>query len=115
MKQMQDFLLTQSKKKEKRREQTAYTPEASPSEPTLPRHVRPEESSISPTPGPRATSTPKTEQRSQSIPKKVFLTTPNYPTPLQKEIPKVTSAIVKIRAKEYNLVFDGNEVEKFIK
>ncbi|MBW0575559.1 hypothetical protein O181_115274 [Austropuccinia psidii MF-1] len=31
------------------------------------------------------------------------------------EIPKVTSPIVKIRAKDYNVVFDGNEVEKFIK
>ncbi|MBW0590150.1 hypothetical protein O181_129865 [Austropuccinia psidii MF-1] len=60
MKQMQDLLLTQSKKKGKRREQTSYTPGASPSEPTLPRHVRPEDSPISPTPGPRETSTPRT-------------------------------------------------------
>ncbi|MBW0564902.1 hypothetical protein O181_104617 [Austropuccinia psidii MF-1] len=73
MKQMQDLLLTKSKKKGKRREQTSYTPGASPSEPTLPRHVRPEDSPISPTPGPRATSTPKTEQRSQSIKEKKFI------------------------------------------
>ncbi|MBW0543019.1 hypothetical protein O181_082734 [Austropuccinia psidii MF-1] len=115
VKKMQDLLLTRSKKKVKRREQLSYTPGASPSEPTLPRHVRPEDSPISPTPGPRATSTPKTEQRSQSIPKKVFLTTPNHPSILQKEIPKVTSPIVKIRATDCNIVFDGNEVEKFIK
>ncbi|MBW0583295.1 hypothetical protein O181_123010 [Austropuccinia psidii MF-1] len=115
MNQMQDLLLTQSKKKGKRREKTVYTPGASPNEPTLPRHVRPEGSPVSPTPGPRATSTPKTEQRSHSIPKKVFLSTPNHSSPLQKEISKVTSPIVKIRAKDYNLVFDGNGVEKFIK
>ncbi|MBW0569063.1 hypothetical protein O181_108778 [Austropuccinia psidii MF-1] len=114
MKQMQDLLLTQSKKKGKRGEQRSYTSGASPSEPTFPRHVRPEDSPISPTLGPRATSTPKKEQRSHSIPKKVFLATQNHPSPLQKEIPKVTSPIFKIRAKEYNLVFDRNEVEKFI-
>ncbi|MBW0584891.1 hypothetical protein O181_124606 [Austropuccinia psidii MF-1] len=87
---MKDLLLTQIKKKGKRREQTSYTPGASPSEPTLPRNVRPEDSPISPTPGPRATSTPKTEQISQSIAK-------------------------KIRAKYYKLVFDGNELQKLIK
>ncbi|MBW0524882.1 hypothetical protein O181_064597 [Austropuccinia psidii MF-1] len=115
MKEMQDLFLTQSKKKGKIREKTSYTPGASPSESSLPRHVRPEDSPISPTPGPRETSTYKTEQRSQSIPKKVFLTTPNHPSPLQKEIPKATSPIVKIRVKDYNLVFDSNEVEKCIK
>ncbi|MBW0559314.1 hypothetical protein O181_099029 [Austropuccinia psidii MF-1] len=72
MKQMQYLLLTQSKKKGKRREQTSYTPRASPSETTFPRHVRPYNSPISPTPGPRATFTPKTEQGSKSIPMKVF-------------------------------------------
>ncbi|MBW0589785.1 hypothetical protein O181_129500 [Austropuccinia psidii MF-1] len=52
MKEMKDLLLTQGKKKQKRREQASYTPVASPSEPTLPRHVRPEHSPISPTPDP---------------------------------------------------------------
>ncbi|MBW0576478.1 hypothetical protein O181_116193 [Austropuccinia psidii MF-1] len=85
LKQMQDLLLTQSKKKGNIREQTSYTPGAIPSEPTLPRHVMPEDSPLSPTPGPRATSTPNTEQRSQSIPKKVFLTTPNHPSPFEVE------------------------------
>ncbi|MBW0587883.1 hypothetical protein O181_127598 [Austropuccinia psidii MF-1] len=94
IKQMKDLLLTQMKKKGKR---------------------RPEYSPKSPTPGPRGTSTPKTEQRLQIIPKKVFLSTPKYPSPLQKETPKVTFPIFRIRAKDYNLVFDGNEVEKFIK
>ncbi|MBW0512333.1 hypothetical protein O181_052048 [Austropuccinia psidii MF-1] len=78
-------------------------------------NVKLENSPISPTPGPRATSTPKTEQRSHSIPKKVFSSTPNHPSPSQREIPKVISSIVKIKDKDYNLVFDGNGVEKFIK
>ncbi|MBW0523436.1 hypothetical protein O181_063151 [Austropuccinia psidii MF-1] len=47
--------------------------------------------------------------------RKYFLTTPNHPSPSKMEIPKVTFPIAKIRAKDYNLVFDGNEVEKFIK
>ncbi|MBW0486859.1 hypothetical protein O181_026574 [Austropuccinia psidii MF-1] len=115
MKKMQDLLLKQRKKKEKRWEKTSYTPGASSSEPTLPRHVRPEDSPISPIPGLRATSTPKTEQISLIIPKKVFLSTPNHPCLSQKEITKVNSPIVKIRAKDYNIVFDSNEVEKVIK
>ncbi|MBW0527223.1 hypothetical protein O181_066938 [Austropuccinia psidii MF-1] len=72
MKQMQDSLLIQSKKKWKIRKQKSYTPGASPSELKLPRHSRPEDSQISPRPVPTATSTPKIEQRLQSIPKKVF-------------------------------------------
>ncbi|MBW0532625.1 hypothetical protein O181_072340 [Austropuccinia psidii MF-1] len=112
---MQDLLSTQRKKNGKRREKTSYTPGASPSEPTLPRHVRPEDSPISPTPSPRATSTPKTAQISQGIPIEVFWSIPSHLSPLQKEIPKVNSPIFKIRAKYYNFVFDGNEVEKFIK
>ncbi|MBW0484827.1 hypothetical protein O181_024542 [Austropuccinia psidii MF-1] len=73
MKQMQDILLTKNKKKGKRRGSEFYTPGASASEPTLPSHVRPEESPSSPTPGPRATSTPATEARAQSIPRRIFL------------------------------------------
>ncbi|MBW0515662.1 hypothetical protein O181_055377 [Austropuccinia psidii MF-1] len=61
MKQMQDIFITQGKKKGNRRKSTSFTPGASPSEPTLPRHVRHEESPSSPTPGPRATSTPETK------------------------------------------------------
>ncbi|MBW0568889.1 hypothetical protein O181_108604 [Austropuccinia psidii MF-1] len=96
MKQIQDLFLIHSKNKGKRREQTSYTPGASPSEPSLPRHVRPEDSPISPTPGPGATSTPKTEQTSQIIPKKLFLSTPNHPIPLQNEIPKRVEAAAEI-------------------
>ncbi|MBW0577374.1 hypothetical protein O181_117089 [Austropuccinia psidii MF-1] len=44
--QLQILLTVTKKKKVKRRESTSYTPGTSPSEPTLPRHVRPEESPI---------------------------------------------------------------------
>ncbi|MBW0464568.1 hypothetical protein O181_004283 [Austropuccinia psidii MF-1] len=115
MKKFQDLLLTQSKNKEKIREQTSYTPGASPSEPTLPRNVRPEDSPISPTPGPRATSTPATEPRALSIPRRVFVITPNNPSPLQQKFPRQERPVVIIRAKDYNPNFDGEGVEKFIK
>ncbi|MBW0476388.1 hypothetical protein O181_016103 [Austropuccinia psidii MF-1] len=111
IKKIENLLATQRKKNGKRREKSFYTPGASPGEYTLPRHFRPEDSPILPTPGPRATSTPKTEKRSQSVPNKVYSSTPNHPSPLQQEIPEITSPIVKIRAKDYNHVFDGNEVE----
>ncbi|MBW0541774.1 hypothetical protein O181_081489 [Austropuccinia psidii MF-1] len=115
MKQMQDLLLTQSKKKGKRREQKSYTPGASPSEPTLPRHFRPEDSPISTTPGPRATSTSETEPKTQNIPRRVFVTTPNNPSPLQQKVPRQERPVVEIKEKDYNLNFDGEEVEKFIR
>ncbi|MBW0468620.1 hypothetical protein O181_008335 [Austropuccinia psidii MF-1] len=85
MKQMQDLLLTKIKKKGKRREQSSYTPGASPSELTLPRHVRTEDSPVYPTPGPRATSNPATEARAQDISRTIFVTTPNNPCPLQQK------------------------------
>ncbi|MBW0470559.1 hypothetical protein O181_010274 [Austropuccinia psidii MF-1] len=55
--QMQHIISMQSRKKGQRRGSASYTPGGSPSEPTLPRNVRPEESPLSKTPGPRATST----------------------------------------------------------
>ncbi|MBW0493447.1 hypothetical protein O181_033162 [Austropuccinia psidii MF-1] len=44
MNKMKDFLLAQGKKKGKRTQSKSFTPRASPSEPKLPRNVRPEES-----------------------------------------------------------------------
>ncbi|MBW0520561.1 hypothetical protein O181_060276 [Austropuccinia psidii MF-1] len=88
---------------------------ADPSEPTLPRHVRPEDSPISPTPGPRATSTPTKEPRTQNIPRRFFFTTPNSPSPLQKKVPRQERPVVKIKEKDYNLNFDWEEVETFIR
>ncbi|MBW0587840.1 hypothetical protein O181_127555 [Austropuccinia psidii MF-1] len=115
MKQMKDLLLTQGKKKGKRRQSTSFTPGASPSEPSLPRHVRPEESPKSPAPGPRAKYTPATESRPSNIPRRGFVSTPTNPSPLQQEIPRKERPVVKIKAKNYNLNFNGQEAEKFIK
>ncbi|MBW0576699.1 hypothetical protein O181_116414 [Austropuccinia psidii MF-1] len=112
---MQDLFLTQRQKKGKRRKQTSYTHGASPIEPTLPRHVRPEDSPISPKPGPRETSSPETEPRTQSIPRRVFVTIPNNPLPLQQKAPRQERPVVQIKVKYYNLNFDGEEVENFIK
>ncbi|MBW0571838.1 hypothetical protein O181_111553 [Austropuccinia psidii MF-1] len=84
------------------------------SEPTLPRNVRPEDSPILPTPGPRATSTSATEPRTQNIPRGVFVTTPHNPNPLWKKVPRQEIPVVKIKTKDYNLNLDG-EVEKFIR
>ncbi|MBW0489759.1 hypothetical protein O181_029474 [Austropuccinia psidii MF-1] len=81
---MKDLLLNKGKKKGKRIQSTSFTLGASPSEPTLPRHVRPEESQSSPTPGPRATSTPEKEQRPQANQRREFFSTPTNPSPLQK-------------------------------
>ncbi|MBW0507372.1 hypothetical protein O181_047087 [Austropuccinia psidii MF-1] len=96
---VQEFLSTKIKKKGKRRSSTTYTPGVSPSEPSLPRNFRPEESTLIPTPGPRATSTPATDARNTSIPRRVFVSTPTHPSPLYQEITRVEKPVVKIRAK----------------
>ncbi|MBW0520151.1 hypothetical protein O181_059866 [Austropuccinia psidii MF-1] len=114
MKQMQDMLSTQSKKKGKRRGSMSCTPGVSPSEPTLPRHVRPEESPSSPTPGPRATSAPEKELRPQNHQRRSFFSTPTNLSPLQHQIFRQKRPFVKIKAKDYNLNFKGEKVETLI-
>ncbi|MBW0592979.1 hypothetical protein O181_132694 [Austropuccinia psidii MF-1] len=61
-----------------------------------------------------ATSTPYTEQRPSTLPRRVNISS-QIPTPLHQEIPRNSTPIVKIRAKDYNLWFDGKDVERFIK
>ncbi|MBW0496012.1 hypothetical protein O181_035727 [Austropuccinia psidii MF-1] len=92
MKQMQDILSTQSKKKGKRRE----------------------ESPSSHTPGPRAKSTPATQPRPQTHQRREFYSTPTNPIPLQHQILRQERPVVKIKAEDYNLNFNEEEVEKFI-
>ncbi|MBW0579715.1 hypothetical protein O181_119430 [Austropuccinia psidii MF-1] len=115
MKKIKDLLLTQSKKKGNRRQSTTFPPGGTPIESTLPRHVRHEESPISPTSVPRTTSTPVTEQKSHNAPRRVFVSTPAHPSPLQQQLSREIRLIVKIRAKDHNLWFDGKEVERVIK
>ncbi|MBW0545893.1 hypothetical protein O181_085608 [Austropuccinia psidii MF-1] len=61
-----------------------------------------------------ATSTPYREQIPGTLPRRVNIAA-QIPTPLHQEIPKNTTPIVKIRAEDYNLWFDGNDVERFNK
>ncbi|MBW0474279.1 hypothetical protein O181_013994 [Austropuccinia psidii MF-1] len=59
------------------------------------------------------TSTPYTEKRQSTLPRRVNIYA-QTPTPPHHEIPRNTTPIVKIREKEYNLWFDGKDVEIFI-
>ncbi|MBW0496332.1 hypothetical protein O181_036047 [Austropuccinia psidii MF-1] len=115
MKKIQDILLNQSKKKGKRRGFTSYTPGGSPSKLTLPRHVTPEESLSSHKPGPRATSTPETEPRAQAHKRGEILSTPTNPSPLKHQILTQERPVAQIKAKYYNLSFNREKVEKFIR
>ncbi|MBW0569837.1 hypothetical protein O181_109552 [Austropuccinia psidii MF-1] len=99
MKQMQYILSTQSKKKVKRRGSTSHIPGGSPIEPTLP----------------RATSTTEAEPRPQTHQRRSFFSTPTNPSPLQHQILRQERHVVKIKSKDYNLKFNGEEVEKFIR
>ncbi|MBW0554253.1 hypothetical protein O181_093968 [Austropuccinia psidii MF-1] len=61
-----------------------------------------------------ATPTPYTEQRSNTLPRRVDISS-QILTPLHQEAPRNMVPTVTIVAKDYNLWFDGNEVERFIK
>ncbi|MBW0586875.1 hypothetical protein O181_126590 [Austropuccinia psidii MF-1] len=61
-----------------------------------------------------ATTTPYTEQRQNTLPRRVNIPS-QIPTPSHQEIPRNTTPIVKIRAKDYSLWFHGKDVETFIK
>ncbi|MBW0464844.1 hypothetical protein O181_004559 [Austropuccinia psidii MF-1] len=60
-----------------------------------------------------AISTPYTEQRQNTLPRRVNISSP-IPTSSHQEIPRNTTPIVKIRAKDYNMWFDGKDLERFI-
>ncbi|MBW0468990.1 hypothetical protein O181_008705 [Austropuccinia psidii MF-1] len=60
-----------------------------------------------------ATETPYTEQRQCTLPRTVDISA-KIPTPFHQEVPRNTAQIVKIRAKYYNLWFDGKGCERFI-
>ncbi|MBW0578875.1 hypothetical protein O181_118590 [Austropuccinia psidii MF-1] len=112
--EMQEKLLALIKMEGKKKS-SSYTTQNSPLEEqtTLPRSFR-QHGSSSPYPRPLATSTPYTEQRPNTLPRRVNISS-QIPTPLHQEIPRNTTPIVKIRAKDYNLWFDGKDVERFIK
>ncbi|MBW0571928.1 hypothetical protein O181_111643 [Austropuccinia psidii MF-1] len=112
--EMQEKLLALLKKEGKNKS-SCYTPQSSPlkKQTTLPRSFR---LHGSPSLYPRlmATLTLYTEQRQNTLPRRVNISA-QIPTPLHKEIPRNTTPIVKIRAKDYNLWFDGKDAEILIK
>ncbi|MBW0579395.1 hypothetical protein O181_119110 [Austropuccinia psidii MF-1] len=61
-----------------------------------------------------ASSTPFTSQRQNNLPKRVNIHS-QASSPLQQEIPRNNTPIVKIRPEDYNLWLDGKEVERLIK
>ncbi|MBW0525744.1 hypothetical protein O181_065459 [Austropuccinia psidii MF-1] len=101
-------------KKEGENKSSSYNSQNSPLEEqtTVPRSFR-QHGSPSPYPRPVATSTPYTERRQNTLPRRVNIPF-QMPTPSHKEIPRNTTPIIKIRAKDYNLWFDGKDVERFI-
>ncbi|MBW0588444.1 hypothetical protein O181_128159 [Austropuccinia psidii MF-1] len=112
--EMQEQLLALIKKEGKNKS-SSYTPQNSPLEEqtTLPRSFR-QHGSPSPCPRPMATSTPYTEKRPSTLPRRVNISF-QIPTPLNQEITRNTTPIVKIRAKDHSLWFDEKDVERFIK
>ncbi|MBW0471863.1 hypothetical protein O181_011578 [Austropuccinia psidii MF-1] len=101
--------------KEGNNELSSYTPQNIPlaKQTTLPRSFRPH-GSPSAYPRPMATSTPYTEQKQSTLPRRVNISS-QIPTPSHQEIARKTTPMVKIKAKDYNLWVDGKDVERFIK
>ncbi|MBW0557397.1 hypothetical protein O181_097112 [Austropuccinia psidii MF-1] len=112
--EMQEQLLAPIKKEGKNK-LSSYTPQNGPLEEqaTLPRSFMPY-GSPSPYPRPMETSTPYTEQRQNTLPRRLNISS-QIPAPLHQEIPRNTTPIVKIRGKDYNLWFYGEDVKRFIK
>ncbi|MBW0527254.1 hypothetical protein O181_066969 [Austropuccinia psidii MF-1] len=79
---------------------------------TIERMLRPQQPSPSPTPKTFATSTPGTLPRAARFSKRVHIKTP---TQKPKRVTIPTRKIVKIKAKDYKLNFDGSDVEDCIK
>ncbi|MBW0478064.1 hypothetical protein O181_017779 [Austropuccinia psidii MF-1] len=111
--EMQEQLLALIKREGKIKS-SSYTPQNSSlkEQTSLKRSFRPH-GSPSPYPRPISASKSYTEQRPSSLPS--INISSQIPTPLQEEIPQDTTPIVKIRAQDYSLGFDGKDVEIFIK
>ncbi|MBW0515677.1 hypothetical protein O181_055392 [Austropuccinia psidii MF-1] len=102
-------------KKEGKRKESSFNAEKSPMEETtsMPRICRKERSPSSFS-RPIASSTPFTSQRPNTLPKRVNFYA-QASSRFQNEMPRNNTLIVKMRPKDYNLWFDGKEVEIFIK
>ncbi|MBW0516766.1 hypothetical protein O181_056481 [Austropuccinia psidii MF-1] len=76
------------------------------------RILRPQKSSPSPNPKTFATATQATLQRAARFSKMLHITTP---TQQPERVTLPTRRVVKMKANNYNLSFNGNELEDFIK
>ncbi|MBW0555278.1 hypothetical protein O181_094993 [Austropuccinia psidii MF-1] len=114
MLEMEQELIELLKKEEKIKE-SSFTTQNSPMEEntTMPRIFR-QEGSPSPFSRLMASSPPFNSHRTNTLPKRVNIHA-QASSPLQQEIPRNSTLIVKIRPKNYSLWFDGKEVERFIK
>ncbi|MBW0513928.1 hypothetical protein O181_053643 [Austropuccinia psidii MF-1] len=102
-------------KKEVKRKESSFTAENSPmEEATSIARIFRQEGPPSPFSKPMASSTPFTSQRQNTLPNRVNIHS-QASNPLQQEIPRNNTAIVKSRPKDYNSWFYGKEVERFIK
>ncbi|MBW0568354.1 hypothetical protein O181_108069 [Austropuccinia psidii MF-1] len=102
-------------KKEGKRKESSFTAENSPMEETTSMaRIFILEGSPSPFSSPMASSTPFTSQRQNTLPKQVNIHA-QASSPVQPEIPQNNTPIVKIIPKNWNLWFDGKEVEILIK
>ncbi|MBW0559915.1 hypothetical protein O181_099630 [Austropuccinia psidii MF-1] len=88
-----------------------FSPETS-GDATIERMLGPQKPSPSPTPKTFGTSAPGTLPRAARCAKRVHITTP---TQLPERVTILTRDLVKLKAKDYNLNFDGSYVEDFIK
>ncbi|MBW0491838.1 hypothetical protein O181_031553 [Austropuccinia psidii MF-1] len=80
---------------------------------SMPRIFRQERSKL-PFSRPMVSSTPFNYKRPSTLPKRFNIYAQDS-SPLQQEIPRNNTPIVKIIPKDYNLWFDGKEVKRFIK
>ncbi|MBW0524608.1 hypothetical protein O181_064323 [Austropuccinia psidii MF-1] len=95
----------------KKTKSSQFSPETT-GDATVERTLRPQQPSPSPIPKTFATSTPGKFPRASIFSKRVHITTSTH----KPEIVTIPiRKIVKIKAKDYNLNFDGSDVEDFIK
>ncbi|MBW0464829.1 hypothetical protein O181_004544 [Austropuccinia psidii MF-1] len=100
-----------AKRHGKKTNSTQFSPETT-GDATVERILRPQQPSPSPIPKTFATFTPGTLPRAARFSKRVHIT----PLTQQPEIGTIpTRKIVKIKAKDYNLNFDGSDFENFIR
>ncbi|MBW0486806.1 hypothetical protein O181_026521 [Austropuccinia psidii MF-1] len=100
-----------SKRDGKKTKSIQFSPETT-GDATIGKILRPQQPSPSPTPKTFATSTPGKLPRAARFAKRVHITTPTQ-KPETVTIP--IRNIIKTKAKDYSLNFDGSDVEDFIK